>query len=112
MKNYSITIACLLGVISSVKLTSIPQEYTDDMYLDLDWANLDDMEDENPDEEPMYIQHNDNLFNEAQLLELENKDIEELPASLDGYEAFGGYNRHVPERFTQEKDDRLMHSLI
>ena len=43
---------------------------------------------------------------------MDAQDIEDLPAELDGYEAFGGYTRHVPQRFTQEKDDRLMDSLI
>ena len=27
-------------------------------------------------------------------------------------DAFGGYTRVIPERFTQERDDRLMNSIV
>ena len=37
---------------------------------------------------------------------------EEIPASRDGAGERGSYTRHVPGRFTEERDDRLMNSLI
>ena len=37
---------------------------------------------------------------------------DEIPASMDGSPADGGYERVVPEQFTAERDDRLMNSLI
>ena len=36
----------------------------------------------------------------------------EIPASMDGAETGGGYTRVVPHRFTEERDDQLMNSLI
>ena len=36
---------------------------------------------------------------------------DEVPASMDGAEAHGGYKREVPDRFSAERDDRLMNSL-
>ena len=35
-----------------------------------------------------------------------------MPASMDGSEAHGGYTRDMPHQFTQERDDRLMNSLV
>ena len=70
------------------------------------------MQDENHDNEFIQIDHHE--FPNDELLQIgqSTPEIEELPASLDGYESFGGYDRHVPDRFTLEKDDRLMNSLI
>ena len=82
------------------------------MYLDLEWNDFDDVQDENPSNEEIFIQEHDHVEPDTELIALDQKDIEDLPAELDGYEAFGGYTRHVPERFTQERDDRLMDSLI
>ena len=39
-------------------------------------------------------------------------DYEEIPASRSGAEERGGYTRVMPARFTEERDDRLMNSLI
>ena len=36
----------------------------------------------------------------------------EIPASMLGSDALGAYTRTTPARFTQERDDRLMNSLI
>ena len=35
----------------------------------------------------------------------------EISAYMDKSDANGGYERKVPERFTQERDDRLMNSI-
>ena len=40
------------------------------------------------------------------------RDYNEVPASQDGAEAFGGYERVVPAKYGEERDDRLMHSMI
>lgn len=37
---------------------------------------------------------------------------EEIPASRAGAGERGGYERKIPERFSEERDDRLMNSLI
>ena len=37
---------------------------------------------------------------------------EEIPASRSGSDERGGYTRNVPARFSEERDDRLMNSLI
>ena len=37
---------------------------------------------------------------------------DEVPASMDGSEAHGGYNRGMPDRFVAERDDRLMNSMV
>merc|ERR1711998_650019 len=39
-------------------------------------------------------------------------DYGEVPAYMDEADAHGGYDRVVPDRFTEERDDRLMHSII
>ena len=39
-------------------------------------------------------------------------DFEHFPANFDGAEAGEGYKRAVPDRFTEQRDDRLMNSLI
>ena len=31
---------------------------------------------------------------------------------MDGSEAHGGYDRVMPDRFSAERDDRLMNSLV
>merc|ERR1712054_625493 len=36
----------------------------------------------------------------------------EVPAYMDKSDAAGGYTRVVPERFTEERDDQLMESVI
>ena len=37
---------------------------------------------------------------------------EEIPAARSGSDERGGYTRVVPEQYREERDDRLMHSLI
>jgi hypothetical protein len=39
-------------------------------------------------------------------------DYGEVPAYMDESETAGGYKRDMPERFTAERDDRLMNSMI
>ena len=36
----------------------------------------------------------------------------EIPASMVGSDAIGSYSRSTPHQYTQERDDRLMNSLI
>ena len=47
----------------------------------------------------------------VQLKDLPGK-FEHFIPNFDGAETEGGYNRTVPERFMEERDDRLMNSLI
>ena len=39
-------------------------------------------------------------------------DYGEIPAYMVGSDALGSYDRTMPKRFTQERDDRLMNSLV
>ena len=39
-------------------------------------------------------------------------DYGEVPAYMDKSDAAGGYERAMPDRFTEERDDRLMNSII
>ena len=39
-------------------------------------------------------------------------DYSEVPAYMSGSDALGNHDRNMPKRFTQERDDRLMNSLI
>merc|ERR1711937_370903 len=36
----------------------------------------------------------------------------EVPAYMDKSDAAGGYKREMPDRFTEERDDQLMNSVI
>ena len=36
----------------------------------------------------------------------------ELTAAEQGFEGAGGYKREIPQRFTEERDDRLMNSIL
>ena len=37
---------------------------------------------------------------------------DEIPAYMFGSDALGAYSRTMPHQYTQERDDRLMNSLI
>ena len=39
-------------------------------------------------------------------------DYEEIGAHMNGFDGFGGYKRETPDRFEEERDDRLMNSII
>ena len=47
----------------------------------------------------------------AQAIVIQDK-YDEIPAAMDGSPSAGGYTRNIPEQFTEERDDRLMNSLI
>merc|ERR1712167_477551 len=40
------------------------------------------------------------------------EDYGEVPAYMDGADTTGGYKREMPARFDEERDDRLMNSVI
>ena len=42
----------------------------------------------------------------------DSDDYGEVPAFMDKSDAHGGYKRVVPDRFTEERDDKLMESII
>ena len=42
----------------------------------------------------------------------DSDDYGEVPAYMDKSDAHGGYKRVVPDRFTEERDDKLMESVI
>jgi len=44
---------------------------------------------------------------------MQKTDYEEVPAWMSGADAMGnGYEKDIPERFTAERDDRLMNSIL
>merc|ERR1711988_1781545 len=45
-------------------------------------------------------------------VQLKGDDYAEVPAYMNKSDAHGGYKRVVPERFTEERDDQLMESVI
>ena len=45
-------------------------------------------------------------------VQLKGDDYDEVPAYMDKADAHGGYKRVVPDRFTEERDDKLMESVI
>ena len=49
---------------------------------------------------------------ESENVQLNGSPYGEIPASMDGAETNGGYERKVPNQYTEERDDQLMNSLI
>jgi hypothetical protein len=51
---------------------------------------------------------------ESQEVQLDSSDVdyEEVPAWMSGADAGGGYKKVIPDRFTEERDDRLMNSVL
>ena len=49
---------------------------------------------------------------EDENVQLKGDDYAEVPAYMDKSDAAGGYKRVVPDRFTEERDDQLMESVI
>jgi hypothetical protein len=45
-------------------------------------------------------------------VQLHKVDYAEVPAYMDDSDAAGGYKRAMPARFDEERDDRLMNSII
>merc|ERR1712048_230894 len=54
----------------------------------------------------------DSESDEDSNVQLRGDDYAEVPAYMDKSDAAGGYKRVVPERFTEERDDQLMESVI
>ena len=45
-------------------------------------------------------------------VQIRGDDYGEVPAFMDGADTAGGYKRNIPERFSEERDDLLMESII
>ena len=45
-------------------------------------------------------------------VQIRGDDYGEVPAYMDGADTAGGYKRNIPERFSEERDDLLMESII
>merc|ERR1711998_98156 len=54
----------------------------------------------------------DSESDEDQNIQLKGVDYAEVPAFMNKSDAHGGYKRVVPDRFTEERDDQLMESVI
>merc|ERR1712046_344811 len=54
----------------------------------------------------------DSESDEDENVQLKGDDYAEVPAYMDKSDAAGGYKRVVPDRFTEERDDQLMESVI
>jgi hypothetical protein len=52
------------------------------------------------------------LHNDWTLLQTDSEKFENFMPNFDGAEAEGGYKRAMPDRFEEERDDRLMNSMI
>jgi hypothetical protein len=49
---------------------------------------------------------------EDENVQLRGDDYGEVPAYMDGADTSGGYERKMPARFDEERDDRLMNSIV
>ena len=100
--KYTIVLALFLGLAVDVEAVQLKQNTAIDM-TDEDDSEADD---------DQFMQEDDEDLDDDEMLDLEGPEYEEMPAMMADSEAHGGYTRTVPERFTQERDDRLMNSII
>jgi len=103
MKNFAI--AALLGLVTFSQVESVQCEFIGHKKRLAILDNLIQIEagsdsDSESDEE------------NVQLSATKNKDYGEVPAYMHKSDAFGGYEREIPERFEEERDDALMRSII
>lgn len=54
----------------------------------------------------------DSDSDEQENVQIRAPDYGEVPAYMDGADTAGGYERGMPARFTEERDDRLMNSIV
>ena len=98
--KYTFVLALFLGLAVEVEGVKLAQQ------------TAVDMTDEDDSEDDEFMQEDDEDLDDDEMLDLEGPEYEEMAANMADSEAHGGYTRVVPERFTQERDDRLMHSII
>ena len=110
--KYTLAIAALLGAAQSFKLSPLGHEgrlqvLNELIYLSSgsltpvgDQVSIATPDDADPDSD-----------DDGRLLQTKG-DYDEVPASFDGAEAFGGYTRVVPARYGEERDDQLMESMV
>lgn len=93
--KYSIAILALLGLMSQEKVNAV--QYMGHKKR-LDFLNL--------------LINNDESESESDSSdeELVQGDYSEMPAIMDGHDT--GYSRNMPSRFSEERDDRLMNSMV
>ena len=96
--KYTIAILALLGLASQEQVTAVQfmghKKRLD--YLNLLIENDDSESDSESDEELVGL--------------AKPPDYSEMPAVMDGHDT--GYTRNMPNRFSEERDDRLMNSAI
>jgi len=90
--KYTIVIAALLGLMSNNEVTAVARKsFPGVTFIQ---TGTDSESDSDSDEENVQMKDDDNY-----------------PHWMNGFGGYHTYIRDVPDRFEEEKDDRLMHSL-
>ena len=123
--KYTIATLALFGYINAIQvdemgfLTAGPYDSYDHSQ-DITLAELGDdenvqMSDSESSDELVQESDSDSMSSEEEATNVQlggPQEYEEMPASMSGTDSFGGYERAIPTRFNEERDDRLMNSLI
>ena len=121
MKQILVLVA-LLGTITSVQLKKHKdmhnkiRNHNKHAYLQYE-EHMDDQVDENPLNQEMFIQGLDDWHMPPADTNVQIEDppkYGEIDLSMEGFDGKGGYEREksIPQRFTAERDDRLMNSIL
>ena len=100
MKN--IVIAAILGLVTFSQVESAQCEFVGHKKRLAILNNLIQLEESESDSDS----------EDQKNVQLRGDDYGEVPAFMDGADTAGGYKRVVPERFSEERDDLLMESII
>ena len=99
MKNF--VIAAILGLVTSSQVESAQAEFVGHKKRLAILNNLLQLE-----------AGSDIRFEDHLNVQIRGDDYGEVPAYMDGADTAGGYKRNIPERFSEERDDLLMESII
>ena len=99
MKNF--VIAAILGLVTCSQVESAQAEFVGHKKRLAILNNLLQLE-----------AGSDIRFEDHLNVQIRGDDYGEVPAFMDGADTAGGYKRNIPERFSEERDDLLMESII
>ena len=105
MKTFAI--AALLGLVTFSQVESVQCEFIGHKKRMAILDNLIQIENEESESDSDSASDDENVQ-----LDANKVDYSEVGAYMDKSDAHGGYNRVVPDRFTEERDDTLMRSVI
>ena len=93
--KYTLVIAALMGLMTNNEVTAIARKSFPGVTFVQEAAQSDSESDSDEDEN----------------VQLKAKGDDDYPHWMNGFGGYHTYIRDVPDRFEEEKDDRLMHSL-